>query len=992
MSQGLPVALVLGCENFVARKLVERLRKDEIEVIMDDVESLESGAVRYFFDFEGRGEAWEKAGANNTKTTVVVVNDEKKTKEIGERMGIEGGDIRLVAAFGVYGPRMEGNEIIAKAFESAVKNKNLVLPSLSLTYRLLAVDDLVEAILRASFISGTAGEFFLVEGEEINSQEVAKTLIEAAKMTKNQVIQNEIQVELFDKNVILDNWRKLRWRPEIEFKDGIEETLQYFFVKVDEESRRKKDHRSLIVDRGSESKPAVAKAMAGKRRFEVEVEEGELITNNQIPITKQIPIINEKQITKQEDGEKVVEEADEPADAKAMADEPKFEIKPIIKKQRIEPAVPAAAGGKEETVEEVEDIKSPSPAEQGLSPLTKGEQKTKQPRKKRRWVKWVVMAGILFLLYLPVKWGISLVSLAKTISKSEQLIKTSKFDQAVAIIDKQTKKVMANEEQITEFGLNRIGIFRNIQEIFRMGKSVLNLEKKAVEVGEQTVVLNEGLFGDEKVSWAFELNKLFQLLLGFEEEIGMLEARVSGNAKWLPKRFKKDIDSQLKELIKTRENITILRHFFPVIPELIGTDGKRREYLVLLQNEMELRATGGFIGSFGILGFQDGKMLNFEIKDVYDADGQMEGHVEPPSEIKEYLGEAAWFLRDANWQADFVGAAKDLRWFLEKEIGRKVDGVIGMNLAVAKAILGVVGEVTVPDYKEKINEGNLYEQAEFYSEDKFFPGSGQKASFLSGLGKQLFEEIKDMNSEKRLKLMEVLIEKLAENEMQIALNNADSAQIIASLGWDGSIKEGKCATERCVADYTYVNESNFGVNKANYFILREIEKTVEIGSSRLARVLKINYENTAKSMNYPGGNYRNYLRVYLPKDINLESIKIIDGENKSNIETVEGDKLKMEEKYGKKELGFLVTVPVSGKKTVEIKYFSEITLNSDTFSYLDYIQRQPGSGKTDVVVMVGYPQSYQPMQVEPVATVEGDKIVFETKLERDLKIGVEVGR
>ncbi len=983
MSQGLPVALVLGCENFVARKLVERLRKDEIEVIMDDVESLESGTVRYFFDFEGKGNAWEKAGANNTKTTVVVVNDEKKTKEIEERMRVEGGDIRMVAAFGVYGPRMEGNEIIAGAFESAVKNKNLVLPSLSMTYRLLAVDDLVEAILRASFISGTAGEIFIVEGEEINSQEVAKTLIDAAKMTKNQVIQNEIQVELFDKNVILDNWRKLRWRPEIEFKDGIEETLQYFFVKVDEESRRKKE-KPLSPSRSSGVSP-LEKGRATKR-FEVEVEEG---LNPFVPPSGTSPFDKGERL---EQPEQVEEVADEPADAKAMADEPKFEIKPIIKKQRIEPAVAKAMAGKEETVEEVEDIKSPSPAEQGLSPLTKGEQKTKQPRKKRRWVKWVVMAGILFLLYLPVKWGISLVSLAKTISKSEQLIKTSKFDQAVAIIDKQTKKVMANEEQITEFGLNRIGIFRNIQEIFRMGKSVLNLEKKAVEVGEQTVVLNEGLFGDEKVSWAFELNKLFQLLLGFEEEIGMLEARVSGNAKWLPKRFKKDIDSQLKELIKTRENITILRHFFPVIPELIGTDGKRREYLVLLQNEMELRATGGFIGSFGILGFQDGKMLNFEIKDVYDADGQMEGHVEPPSEIKEYLGEAAWFLRDANWQADFVGAAKDLRWFLEKEIGRKVDGVIGMNLAVAKAILGVVGEVTVPDYKEKINEGNLYEQAEFYSEDKFFPGSGQKASFLSGLGKQLFEEIKDMNSEKRLKLMEVLIEKLAENEMQIALNNADSAQIIASLGWDGSIKEGKCATERCVADYTYVNESNFGVNKANYFILREIEKTVEIGSSRLARVLKINYENTAKSMNYPGGNYRNYLRVYLPKDINLESIKIIDGENKSNIEIVEGAKLKMEEKYGKKELGFLVTVPVSGKKTVEIKYFSEITLNSDTFSYLDYIQRQPGSGKTDVVVMVGYPQSYQPMQVEPVATVEGDKIVFETKLERDLKIGVEVGR
>jgi hypothetical protein len=42
--------------------------------------------------------------------------------------------------------------------------------------------------------------------------------------------------------------------------------------------------------------------------------------------------------------------------------------------------------------------------------------------------------------------------------------------------------------------------------------------------------------------------------------------------------------------------------------------------------------------------------------------------------------------------------------------------------------------------------------------------------------------------------------------------------------------------------------------------------------------------------------------------------------------------------------------------------------------------------------MVGYPQNFGPLQVQPVARMEGDKIVFETKLTRDLKIGVEIGR
>ena len=219
----------------------------------------------------------------------------------------------------------------------------------------------------------------------------------------------------------------------------------------------------------------------------------------------------------------------------------------------------------------------------------------------------------------------------------------------------------------------------------------------------------------------------------------------------------------------------------------MGLDGKRREYMVLLQNEMEIRASGGFIGSFAILSFEGGRLLAFEVKDVYEADGQLKGHVEPPEEIKKYLGEAGWFMRDANWQASFPQAAKEIQWFLEKETGRKVDGVIGVDLAVAKMILRVTGEIYVPDFKEKINKENLYEQAEFWSETKSFPGSVQKASFLGGLGKQLFEEIRGLKTTKRWELMAGIIEMLDRNEIQLAINQSAVSGGSGGfrLGWGG---------------------------------------------------------------------------------------------------------------------------------------------------------------------------------------------------------------
>ena len=121
--------------------------------------------------------------------------------------------------------------------------------------------------------------------------------------------------------------------------------------------------------------------------------------------------------------------------------------------------------------------------------------------------------------------------------------------------------------------------------------------------------------------------------------------------------------------------------------------------------------------------------------------------MEPPWEIKTHLNEANWYMRDANWNADFVKASADIQWFLEKEVGGKVNGVIGIDLAAAKSILRATGGIYVPDFKETIDENNLYEQAEFYAETKFFPGSVQKASFLGALGMLLFVEIKILKSD-----------------------------------------------------------------------------------------------------------------------------------------------------------------------------------------------------------------------------------------------------
>ena len=142
------------------------------------------------------------------------------------------------------------------------------------------------------------------------------------------------------------------------------------------------------------------------------------------------------------------------------------------------------------------------------------------------------------------------------------------------------------------------------------------------------------------------------------------------------------------------------------LPYLLGND-KTKTYLILFQNNMELRPTGGFIGSFSLVKFSKGKMVDMPVYDVYTADGQLKGYVEPPTPIRDFLGEANWFLRDSNWDPDFAISAQRAEWFLNKELEIGVDGVVGIDLEIIRSLIKIVGPIKLIDFNQTIDENNM---------------------------------------------------------------------------------------------------------------------------------------------------------------------------------------------------------------------------------------------------------------------------------------------
>jgi len=395
--------------------------------------------------------------------------------------------------------------------------------------------------------------------------------------------------------------------------------------------------------------------------------------------------------------------------------------------------------------------------------------------------------------------------------------------------------------------------------------------------------------------------------------------------------------SQVRQLVLQARKATLL------LPEMIGLKEKQT-YLVLFQNNSELRPTGGFIGSFGLLTFDEGQLIDFEVKDVYSADGQLKGHVEPPADLKKYLGEAGWYLRDSNWDPDFPTSAARAAWFLEKETGRRVNGVWAINLSLAQQVLKAVGEIQIPDYQEKINADNFFEKAEYYSEINFFPGSTQKQDFLGGVSRVLFEKLKTADDQTWLRLVKNLFPSLKAKDCLVWLSEPSLMAVITELGWEGRLKEVQCSTqaspgEVCFADFLMLVEANVGINKANYFLKRSFSHQIEIGPDwTVGETLRLDYQNTSATEAFPGGRYKAYLRVYTPLGSELKSLKITDlltGE-------VKEPEKEFNQQHGKEVFGFLLEVPIQERRSVEITWQLADKISPQTSQYLFFLQKQPG--------------------------------------------------
>lgn len=301
-----------------------------------------------------------------------------------------------------------------------------------------------------------------------------------------------------------------------------------------------------------------------------------------------------------------------------------------------------------------------------------------------------------------------------------------------------------------------------------------------------------------------------------------------------------------------------------------------KEYLVLLQNNTELRASGGFMGSYARVQFARGQMHVLKIEDIYVPDGALQGHVDPPVPIQQAFGQGWFRLRDSNWDVDFPSAATTIQWFFEHGGEPKADGLIAINLTLVRELLRATGPLTLPLESTPITSDTVYARTQAAAELGFFPGSTQKRDFLSALGREVLRSWPSVPPLRKLQFVVHVFTLVRERQIFVAFANPHVVHVASALHATGALPILSSAE-----DFFSVSESNLGSNKANCCVKRDIDMTITTKDHQLQHVVRITFtnDNPATLKNPPvswGGAYLMYLRVLLPRDAVLRDVKVGD--------------------------------------------------------------------------------------------------------------------
>jgi len=408
-------------------------------------------------------------------------------------------------------------------------------------------------------------------------------------------------------------------------------------------------------------------------------------------------------------------------------------------------------------------------------------------------------------------------------------------------------------------------------------------------------------------------------------------------------------------------------------PNLLG-GGKAgpQTYLILIQNEDELRPTGGFLTAAGSAVVMDGKLISMNIESSDLIDDPNKPYPIPPWQFEEFMNIEMLLFRDSNWFTNFPTTASWAEYFYSYSRASSADGIIAIDMHVIARLLEILGPVRVDNVAHPVTHENVldYLRSAEETRPKGVTGTWDRKQYLDELAQPLLERILNARGQTWTKLMPVLIELLDEKHILLQIDNEEVAAFLERRNWDGSVR----IPHR--SDFLMTVDTNMGYNKSNAVMAMSFDYNVNLTDPENPTGFLLVHQTNRSQVEIPcepwstgrfllpptlPGEIRDpiyninechwgYLRIYTPKGTKLLRSNPLEIPAKSTMlgELIPArtDDLGNEEIPGAQVFGMMVITPTRQSTTTEFEYAlpAEVATKdneNNSWTYRLMAQKQP---------------------------------------------------
>jgi hypothetical protein len=225
---------------------------------------------------------------------------------------------------------------------------------------------------------------------------------------------------------------------------------------------------------------------------------------------------------------------------------------------------------------------------------------------------------------------------------------------------------------------------------------------------------------------------------------------------------------------------------------LMGADGPRRT-LIFSQNPDEVRPTGGYTGTFGVLAGRAGhvRLLRYSAMGPW-VDEHPDAVIPPrnaPTAFRFATPPQPQQFANVNASPDWPSASRLAMRLWQKGGEEPVDGVFSLMPETLARVVGVLGPVQMPAYGETITAGNLVDRLEFYTHREAVRGdaSGVRKQFIVDLARVVMQRLLAAPSSRWLDLGKALAASFDAAEALMYSADADIQGFLRALNWSGEL-------------------------------------------------------------------------------------------------------------------------------------------------------------------------------------------------------------